>query len=93
MCLILFAWKSHPKYPLVVAANRDEFYERNTSGIGWWPEHPDVLAGRDHADVIGSPGTWLGLISMADFLRLPMCALRVRKNRMPEPGVNSPFYI
>jgi uncharacterized protein with NRDE domain len=61
MCLILFAWKSHPKYPLVVAANRDEFYERNTSGIGWWPEHPDVLAGRDHADVIGSPGTWLGL--------------------------------
>jgi len=70
MCLILFAWKSHPKYPLVVAANRDEFYERNTTGIAWWPEHPDVLAGRDHADVIGSPGTWLGLNQQGRFSAL-----------------------
>ncbi len=33
MCLILFAWKSHPDYPLVVAANRDEFYERDTQAM------------------------------------------------------------
>ena len=70
MCLILFAWKSHPKYPLVVAANRDEFYERNTAGIAWWPEHPNILAGRDQADVIGSPGTWLGLTKHGRFSAL-----------------------
>ena len=70
MCLILFAWKSHPKYPLVVAANRDEFYERNTAGIAWWPEHPHILAGRDQADVIGSPGTWLGLSKHGRFSAL-----------------------
>ena len=70
MCLILFAWKSHPKYPLVVAANRDEFYERNTAGIAWWPEHPHILAGRDQADVIGSPGTWLGLTKHGRFSAL-----------------------
>jgi len=33
MCLILFAYKHHPKYPLIVAANRDEFYSRPTIGI------------------------------------------------------------
>ena len=42
MCLILFAWKSHPDYPLVVAANRDEFYERDTDPMGWWPEHTNL---------------------------------------------------
>ena len=50
MCLILFAWKSHPDYPLVVAANRDEFYERDTDKMDWWSEHPQLLAGRDRAD-------------------------------------------
>ena len=62
MCLILFAWNSHPDYSLVVAANRDEFYERDTEGLAYWPEHPHVLAGRDRADVLGSPGTWLGCL-------------------------------
>jgi len=70
MCLILFAWKSHPDYPLVVAANRDEFYERDTDGMGWWPEHPNLLAGRDRADVLGSPGTWLGFTKTGRFAAL-----------------------
>lgn len=67
MCLILFAWKSHPDYPLVVAANRDEFYERDTEGVTWWAEHPNILAGRDRADVLGSPGTWLGFTKTGRF--------------------------
>jgi len=93
MCLILFAWKSHPKYPLVVAANRDEFYERNTSGIGWWPEHPDVLAGRDHADVIGSPGTWLGLNKHGRFSALTN--VRSPSEKKPDARTRGelPFYI
>ena len=67
MCLILFAWNSHPDYSLVVAANRDEFYERDTEGISYWSEHPHLLAGRDRADVLGSPGTWLGFTKSGKF--------------------------
>jgi uncharacterized protein with NRDE domain len=67
MCLILFAWNSHPDYSLVVAANRDEFYERDTEGITYWSEHPHLLAGRDRADVLGSPGTWLGFTKSGKF--------------------------
>ncbi|MBU3624139.1 NRDE family protein [Polynucleobacter sp. AP-Latsch-80-C2] len=80
MCLILFAWKSHPDYPLVVAANRDEFYERDTEGLGWWPEHPHVLAGRDRADVLGSPGTWLGFTKTGRFAALTNVRAPSEKN-------------
>jgi len=70
MCLILFAWKSHPDYSLVVAANRDEFYERNTDQMSWWEDHPHLLAGKDKADVLGSPGTWLGFSKTGRFAAL-----------------------
>ena len=61
MCLILFAWNSHPDYSLVVAANRDEFYERPTQSMSWWDDHQNILGARDNADVIGLRGTALGL--------------------------------
>jgi uncharacterized protein with NRDE domain len=80
MCLILFAWKSHPDYPLVVAANRDEFYERDTEGMAWWAEHPHVLAGRDRADVLGSPGTWLGFTKTGRFAALTNVRAPSEKN-------------
>ena len=80
MCLILFAWKSHPDYPLVVAANRDEFYERDTEGMSWWPEYPNVLAGRDRADVLGSPGTWLGFTKTGRFAALTNVRAPSEKN-------------
>lgn len=57
MCLVLFAFKMHPRYPLVLAANRDEFYDRPTAAADFWPEAQDVLAGRDLKD----GGTWLGI--------------------------------
>jgi uncharacterized protein with NRDE domain len=56
MCLILFACNSHPDYSLVVATNRDEFYERDTEGVSWWSEYPNILAGRDRVDVLGCSG-------------------------------------
>ena len=80
MCLILFAWNSHPDYSLVVAANRDEFYERDTEGVSWWPEHPHVLAGRDRADVVGSPGTWLGFTKTGKFAALTNVRAPSEKN-------------
>lgn len=57
MCLILLAWQAHPDYPLVVAANRDEFFARPTAAADFWPDHPHVLAGRD----LDGGGTWFGI--------------------------------
>ncbi len=57
MCLILIAWQAHPDYPLVVAANRDEFFARPSAAAAFWPDAPQVLAGRD----LEAGGTWLGV--------------------------------
>jgi uncharacterized protein with NRDE domain len=56
MCLILTALDSHPDYSLIVAANRDEFYDRPTSVAAFWADHPRILGGRD----LKAGGTWLG---------------------------------
>ncbi len=57
MCLILFAHKAHPRYPLVLAANRDEAYSRPSAAAGFWNDHPHIYGGRD----LEHGGTWLGL--------------------------------
>ena len=57
MCLMLFSYRSHPVYPLILAANRDEFYERPTAQASFLEEFPDMLTGRDLKD----GGTWLGI--------------------------------
>lgn len=57
MCIILFAYKCLPRYPLVLAANRDEYYDRSTAPAAFWPDAPDVLGGRD----LHSGGTWFGM--------------------------------
>lgn len=66
MCLILFAYQQHPKYPLIVVANRDEFYKRPTEQAHWWKEHPKMLAGRD---TIGN-GSWFGVSKLGRFSAL-----------------------
>ncbi|HVO73402.1 MAG TPA: NRDE family protein, partial [Ignavibacteriaceae bacterium] len=57
MCLLLVANKVHPKYKLIIAANRDEEYSRPTEKAGFWNDYPNILAGRDLKD----GGTWLGI--------------------------------
>lgn len=57
MCLILVAWRSNPEFPLVVAANRDEFHARPASAAGFWKDRPEILAGRD----LQAMGTWMGV--------------------------------
>ena len=57
MCLILLSFKMHSRYPLILAANRDEFYERPSAPVSFWSDAPDVLAGRD---LVGR-GTWFGI--------------------------------
>jgi len=80
MCLIIFAWNSHPDYSLVVAANRDEFYERPTSKLEWWNDAPDILAGRDQADVVGESGTWMGINRHGRFAALTNIRAPSEKN-------------
>ncbi|MGV8059272.1 MAG: NRDE family protein [Smithellaceae bacterium] len=63
MCLILFAYKIHPTYPLIVAANRDEFYDRRSSPVEFWEDAPQILAGRD----LKAGGTWLGITREGKF--------------------------
>jgi uncharacterized protein with NRDE domain len=55
MCLIAFAWRSHPSYRLLLSGNRDERHDRPSSKMHWWPDQPDLLAGRD----LQAGGTWL----------------------------------
>ena len=57
MCLIVMAVGQHPNYPLVLAANRDEFHARPTADAAWWDDHPDILGGRD----LQAGGTWLAV--------------------------------
>jgi uncharacterized protein with NRDE domain len=57
MCLLVLAWQAHPRYRLIVAANRDEFHERPTAPLAKWPAPENILAGRD----LRANGTWLGL--------------------------------
>ena len=57
MCLVVIGWQQHPVYPLIVAGNRDEFHARPTQDAHWWPDHPDIVGGRD----LQAAGTWLAL--------------------------------
>jgi len=57
MCLIVVGWRVHPDYPLVVAANRDEFHARASLSAAAWTDDPAVFGGRD----LTAGGTWLGL--------------------------------
>ena len=57
MCLLVLAWQVHPRYRLIVAANRDEFHERPTAAMAKWSPPDEIIAGRD----LRAGGTWLGV--------------------------------
>lgn len=57
MCLIFISINNHPKYKLVVVANRDEFYARNTAAADYWSDHKEILGGRD----LQAKGTWMAM--------------------------------
>lgn len=71
MCLILLAYKHHPHFRLIVAANRDEFYDRPTAPVDFWPidlcnDAPQLLAGKD----LKNGGTWMGVSRSGRFAAL-----------------------
>ena len=57
MCLVLFALGMHPRYPLIVASNRDEYHNRPAAPIHRWKDYPNIIAGRD----LEQSGTWMGV--------------------------------
>jgi len=63
MCLIFLSLNQHPNYKLIVAANRDEFYARQTSPAEFWKEHPQIVGGRDleARKPDGTCGTWMAM--------------------------------
>ncbi len=72
MCLIFLSVNQHPTYKLIIAANRDEFYNRDTAPADYWQDHPSILGGRD----LEAHGTWMamkksGKISMLTNYRDP----------------------
>jgi uncharacterized protein with NRDE domain len=66
MCLVLFAYHAHPEFKLIVAANRDEFYQRPTAPAHYWDDVPEILAGRD----LEKMGTWMGVTKTGRFAAL-----------------------
>lgn len=63
MCLIAVGYETHPRFRLVVAANRDESFSRETDRAQFWESAPELLAGRDRK----AGGTWLGLTRAGRF--------------------------
>jgi len=66
MCFIVFGYDVHPRYSLIFAANRDEFYDRATAPVAFWQDQPDLLAGRD----LKGGGTWMGITRSGRFAAL-----------------------
>lgn len=81
MCLLALAWQQHEDYPLVVVANRDEFYQRPTDAAHFWDDHPQIFGGRDRQ----AGGTWLGLSTTGRFAALT----NVRNPRQPVADAQS----
>ncbi|MCH7814994.1 MAG: NRDE family protein [Proteobacteria bacterium] len=66
MCLIIFSHQAASRYPLVVAANRDEFFTRSTEQAKFWSAQESnqrILAGKD----LVAGGTWIGITRTGRF--------------------------
>ena len=77
MCLILFAYQQHADYPLIMLSNRDEFFSRPTQAAHFWPDFPDIFAGRDSE----AQGTWLGINKNGR-----IAAVTNFREAIPDPG-------
>lgn len=96
MCLLVLAWKSHPRYRLILAGNRDEFHDRAAAPLNWWQDDARILAGRD----LKAGGTWLGVARSGRFgvvtnyrdLQAPIEGAPSRGNLVPRflTGATSP---
>lgn len=63
MCLLVLAWRCHPWYEVVIAANRDEFHQRPAAPLASWPDMPGIVGGRD----LQANGAWFAVDGSARF--------------------------
>jgi uncharacterized protein with NRDE domain len=63
MCLVVIAHRASERFPLVIAANRDEDYDRATHDAHFWSDAPHVLGGRDAVH----NGSWLAITTSGRF--------------------------
>jgi uncharacterized protein with NRDE domain len=81
MCLVLLSYQPGSDFPLVVAANRDEFYARPAKSAHYWEDAPDVFGGRD----LSAGGTWLGVTTSGRFATVTNFA---EESDGPEPPLS-----
>lgn len=83
MCLLLIANKVHPKYKLIIAANRDEEFDRPADKAAFWNDHPNVIGGRD----LKEGGTWLGVSKEGRFAAVTNFRDINKKENAPSRGL------
>jgi uncharacterized protein with NRDE domain len=83
MCLAIIGWHAHPDFPLIIAANRDEYYTRSTRSASWWGQNVSLLAGRDEE----AGGTWFGINRQGRFALITNVRAPSERNpRAPSRG-------
>ena len=78
MCIAVLAWQAHPRWQLVVAANRDEYHARPAAPLARWDDGSGIIAGKD----LTGGGTWLGVQEAGRLVLIT----NFRVARYPEPG-------
>lgn len=92
MCLIAFRWDPTSQYPLVMGANRDEFYQRPTAKSSFWADDPSLFGGRD----LQAGGTWLALSTRGRLAALtnyrePASTGSLSRGELPHGFLTSPL--
>ena len=83
MCLLLISYKMHLTYKIILAANRDEFYDRPVEAANYWKENPSILAGRD----LKAGGTWIGITKEGRFAAITNYRdINLNKENSPSRG-------
>ncbi len=63
MCVLFIAYGQHVDHPLILIANRDEYYSRPAASARYWDDFPSIYGGRD----LKGGGTWLGVTDSGRF--------------------------
>ena len=82
MCVVAVAYRAHPRWRLVVAANRDEYHARPSAPLARWADAPAIAAGRD----LLSGGTWIGVSDPGRFAVVTNVAGHPRGEDAPSRG-------
>ena len=89
MCLLVLAWRCHPRFRAVVAANRDEFHARPAAPLAQWPDQRGIAGGRD----LQANGTWFAVDERGRFGIVTNFREMGRRRAAPSRGALIPAYL